>query len=484
MTPGREHALLDALARAPRPLSGEELGSLLQVSSRTVRNHVRQLNQHEVLVSTSHHGYALTDLGRRRASRTDPSDPSRFDTPQRRLGHLCRVLPQSTDPLSVHDLADRLCVSESTLEADLARVREVLREHGVVLRRDHDQVWAEGSERNRRRVVRQVLQQAGHDIAPNWDVIAREFPDVDLPGLRSSVVQAVSCSDVEMNEYALSDIVIHLVVTLDRIQSGHTITPTEAPPTRRDQGIESLCRHLATMLGDWYGLSLPDPEFQSLYAAIAVRAVGRPPVGAGLVPTSTLNLVEEAMAHVADRFLLGRPDTHTLLKLAVHVDNVVARARSGVALSHPLGAAFRNTHPLVHEMAITFAGELEPRLGIAISASEVDYISLHMGMLYMTFLEQRDLPTVTLVVPRYHGLEQTVAQRLVTALQGKAVLERTLSTVQDADEVTTDMVVACGPVPATAAPVVVVSPPCCPRTTSTGWCPWPARNARASPAVG
>lgn len=460
MTAQRNRALLDVLGRASRPLSGEELGSLLHVSSRTVRNYVRELNVDEELVSTSHHGYGLTAAGRT-AVGTAPKERSRgYDTPQRRLGYLCRTLPQSNEPVGFHELADHLCVSESTLESDLSRVRDVLREHDVVLRRDHDRVWVDGSERSRRRVVRQMLQQAGHDMSPDWDAVAREFPTVDLPALRRAVSAAITHSEVEMNEYALSDIVIHLVVTMDRTQTGHVIPESGGPVPPRDPAVEELVITLASTLEHDFGTVLAESEINSLYAAAAVRTIGRPSVDDGsLVGSAMLQLVTESMEWVAGHYLLGPPDRSTLLKLAVHVDNVVARARSGVALSHPLGSAFRNSHPLVHEMALSFAERLEQALGIEVSASEVDYLSLHMGMLYMTFLNQRDLPTITLVVPRYHGLETALTEQLTEALGGRAVLERTISAMDTTDlEITSDLVVTCTPLEGLSLPIVMISP--------------------------
>ncbi|MEL4357831.1 MULTISPECIES: BglG family transcription antiterminator [unclassified Luteococcus] len=460
MPQDRRRALLAALSRASRPLSGEELGSMLSVSSRTVRTYVSQLNQDDELVATSHQGYSLTATGRAQALSAPSPRQQTFDTPQRRLGYLCRTLPQSTEPVDFYQLAAQLCVSDSTLEADLSRAREVLREHDVVLRRDHEKIWVDGAERSRRRVVRQVLQQNGHDMAPDWDAIAQEFTRVDLPHLRQAVSECVAESEIEMNEYALGDVVLHLVVTVDRIQSGHVIPENGAPVVIRDSAVEELCRRLGERVAGDNGTELPEAELNSLYAAIAVRTVGRSQVNsADLVSPDMLQLVSSSMEWVAQRYLLGPPDRAMLLKLAVHVDNVVARARSGVALAHPLGSAFRHSHPLVHELALAFAERLEEALGVEISPSEVDYLSLHMGMLYMTFLEQRDLPTITLVAPRYHGLEETLTTRLADSLRGKAVLERTLNSWDGGrDQVTSDLMVSCIPLPAVDAPVVQISP--------------------------
>ena len=59
MASDKRQALLEALLRAPRPLSGEELASRLQVSPRMIRNYVRDLNCRRVVVQASHRGYEV-----------------------------------------------------------------------------------------------------------------------------------------------------------------------------------------------------------------------------------------------------------------------------------------------------------------------------------------------------------------------------------------------------------------------------------------
>lgn len=149
-----------------------------------------------------------------------------------------------------------------------------------------------------------------------------------------------------------------------------------------------------------------------------------------------------------------------LLNLALHVQNMVARAAAKQSLVNPLGNDFKNAHPLLHDLALYFAGRLETVLGIEVHEGEVDYLSFHMGMQFLRNLEQRDLVTITLVVPRYYDMATSVCDQLQDSVRGQALVEQTVTTI-DADfgAVTSDLIVSCiepgGPA---SAPVVKISP--------------------------
>lgn len=461
MTLDKRRALIETLASAPHPLSGEELAARLRVSSRSIRSYVTTLNRTETVVVASHRGYSLTPRGRDQLA-TLTRRASQIDTPEHRLQYLCRRFAQASEPISIHDLADRLFVSESTLESDLARAREVLREHELTLRRDRHLLWVEGAERSRRRVVRHTLQQSGQGLVPTWQSFTGEYPHLDLPALRRSVSEVVAESGLELNEYALADLLLHLAVTVERIREGHTLPPPEWELPARDPLVKQATDGIAEVVLDVLDVALPEVELDALYGVLAVRATHtiRPHAAEAVINPRFRALVHEVLDLVAAKYLLGPPDPSMLLKMALHVQNLEARARSNLSLTHPLGAAFRNNHPLIHDLAIDFAQRIEARLGITVPPAEVDYLALHMGMQYLTYLEQRDLLTITLAVPQYHSLADEIAATLTAALRGRAVIERVVSALDfDPSAVSSDLIVSCGESTGSAsAPVVTVSP--------------------------
>lgn len=454
----KKRELAEALLRSARPLSGDELASLLHVSSRTVRTYIGQLNARGPVVAASHHGYTIDHHAYHTLVGT-PGRTTPFDTPDSRLRFLCRRLAQATEPLSVYDLAGEVFVSDSTLEADLGRVRQVLREHDLRLRRERDLVSVEGTERSRRRLVRQMLYRSTEGLVPStWQAFVAEYPHVDVQLLRESVSTVLAESDLLFNEFALGDMLLHLTIAIDRASKGHSLSTQSWAPASIDADVEALCRRLAATVEDEFGITFSDPELWALYGVVVVRAVrlARPGTAAAAVEPALRQMVVEVLEDVSARYMLGPADPTLQLNLAIHLQNLLARAQSGLQLAHPLGGDFKNKHPLVHDLALAFADCVEARTGISVAPGEVDYLSLHMGLQYMRFVEQRDLVTITLVVPHYYTVSDAVAEAVGRAVRDKAVIEK-VATALDFDfaAVSSDLIVSCVEPPGPAsAPVV------------------------------
>ncbi|WOP19398.1 BglG family transcription antiterminator [Raineyella sp. LH-20] len=464
----RRRALLDLLLRSAHPLSGEDLAARLQVSPRTVRNDVRDLNRAGRLVVASHHGYSLDREAYEAAPESALAEGLHAasglpDTPDRRLRYLCRNLVQNAEPISIHTLADRLMISESTLESDLGRVRELMRQHDLTLRRDHDLVLVVGPERSRRRLVRQLLHNSTQGLMPaTWQAFAAEYDHIDIDRLRDTVQRIIGGSPLQLNEFALRDVLVHLTITIDRVRQGHTLPAADWVPPYADAHVRDLTQQLADAVATDLGTVLPETELRALYGVVAVRATrnATPEAAETAVDPQLRTVVAEILDDVSTKYLLGPADPAMLLNVALHAQNLIARARSDLSLVNPLGENFKNEHPLVHDLAIYFAQRLEERTGIAVGPGEVDYLSMHMGMQYLRYLEQRDLVTVTLVVPRYYDLADSLAERLGRKLRGQADIERVVTSLDfDFAEVTSDLIVSCvDPAGPASAPVIRIGP--------------------------
>lgn len=461
MAPDKRQILLDHLLRSSRPLSGEELASRLHVSPRMVRNYVRDLNNRRTVVLASHRGYEVDRQAY--AAYQAVGGSINPDTPDRRLQTICRLLVQSAERQSVHDLASRLFVSESTLEADLSRARDLFRQHDITLKRNHELVWTLGPERSRRRLVRQLLHDSAQGLIPaTWRAFSGEYGHIDIKRLGDIVAETVEHSELELNEFALSDLLVHLTITIDRILDGHTLPPSEWVPPRKDPLVEATCLALVSALQREFGFQVPAAEFQALYGMMAVRAVRHSKDAAELaVDPHVQHMVAEILGDVSSKYLLGPADPAMLLNLALHVQNMILRIKSGLSLVNPLGEDFKNQHPLVHDLAVYFAQKVEERTGADVGPGEVDYLSMHMGMQYMRYLEQRDVVSITLVAPRYYEMGDSIAEKLTRKLQGQAIIERVAASTMDFDfqHVTSDLIVSCvDPGGPASAPVIRISP--------------------------
>src|ERR1700761_451141 len=139
--------LLDHLVQSDGPITATELADQLGVTTRSVRSYVTAAKAaaHPLsIITASTSGYRLN----REAYATFISGARAkdSDTPQDRVHHLVRRLTEAPQGLDVHELADSLFVSESTIESDLRKVKALCEEAGISLSRRGSIVTLTGTE--------------------------------------------------------------------------------------------------------------------------------------------------------------------------------------------------------------------------------------------------------------------------------------------------------------------------------------------------
>ena len=58
----KKKKLLALLSSANHPVTGKELSSRLNVSDRTIRNYIREINEEKLIIQSSSNGYRLSTL--------------------------------------------------------------------------------------------------------------------------------------------------------------------------------------------------------------------------------------------------------------------------------------------------------------------------------------------------------------------------------------------------------------------------------------
>lgn len=459
LQPTRQETLLRVLRRAPGPVAGAALAAALDVSTRSVRQYVRDLNALAggAMIEASHLGYVLDERLAQRFERDRP-DRSRADTPLQRLYYIARRLVTSTDGEDVFALADMLFMSESTIEGDLSKVRTLLREFDLVLERDGGRLRITGSEADQRRLVRQILLDSAQGVsAAGLAAAVQEYHAYDLEGLTALIVDALTGHGIDLNEYALNDLALHAVIAVDRISGGHG--RPDSGPIVDDPHINAAVEALCAALEPRYGIAISPAERTSLARLIAARATPSLTDEPG-VADPYLRLVQQIMRQLSERYLLDIDDDAFALNLSLHVRNLVARARSGQHARNPLRTSFKQSHPLIHELAVFVASEIEAGAGVELDEDEIVFLSLHLGAYLQKTLDEADRVTITCVVPRYYDVHRAFDARLAEHLGAQVTIDETITTLHhDWSTITSDLIVSTIDMPTSLrAEVVLVSP--------------------------
>ncbi|MET0784508.1 MAG: PTS sugar transporter subunit IIA [Leifsonia flava] len=422
----RREQLLDLLARADRWFTAAELGDQLGVTPRSVRSYVTAVKTDAAPFEPVRSGSAGYRLDRaeyarwRAASGATEATSEESGGPTARATRLLRRLVDAPAGLDAFATAAELHVSESTLEGDLTRVRARLDGTGLSLRRSGGTLVLDGTESARRRLLGTLFREESARGMLELAAIQREFPTEGLAEFKTDLIAELTRRGAAVNEYGLSNVLLHIAIAVDRVRRHHTLQSDGEPATdAADVGLASVvdglvARHFDVRLG----------AEDVAYLGYLVETRVATPAQAGpdarrddLLDADDLAELRRIAVQAGREFLIDLDDGEFLTRLALHVRNLVARANDLSYSRNPLTRSIKAGYPLTYELAVYIANELQTSRGISINEDEIAYIAMHVGAL----VEQRrrvddDLVTCSIVSPSYYELHLTVLARIESAV--------------------------------------------------------------------
>jgi lichenan operon transcriptional antiterminator len=444
--------LLTYLSRSEGWTPASEIAEHLGVSTRTVRSYVTAIKVAAApldVIHSSPDGYRLNrDAHAEYASRDRTADV--VGTPRERITFLVTRLTHAGVELDVHELAESLFVSSSTVEADLRQVRALAREAGLELVRDGDHVHLDGPDAGHRRLVSRLFSDEQAHGLVDLRRVQEAFGIDDLSGFKTEVMAVLERQGYAINEFGLDRVLLHTAIAVERSRGSSLADDAPEPG-------DAVASDLDRLVVERFGTRLPAGELTALTTLLTTRA------GTRLTPRDEVGehvaVVRKIVDHAQEEFLVDLDDDAFLTRLGAHVGNLVIRARDGVGNPNPLARTIKSSYPLTYELAVFVAAEIQREFTITIGDDEIAYIALHIG----SHLERRSTHgerlTCVLVSPGYHDIAELLERRILPALGDDAVVDRVLTrTDVDPADLHADLVISTVPWDVRPANVVIVQP--------------------------
>jgi lichenan operon transcriptional antiterminator len=465
--PEKWERLVEVLAGDDGWTTAARLSERLGVSDRTVRTYVAQANRgDEDVVESGPGGYRLDRVAWARRVRAGAGADGRAAdaaTPDGRRARLIRDLADAPGGLDVHEVAAAAHVSESTVEADLGRVRARLQGTGLVLERDGSVVRMAGPETAMRRLVGSLVREEGRRGIRDLPTLRDGFAPMD--GFRRALLDGLDDAGYAPNEYALDDVLLHVAIAMDRVardrtldeDAGRSDADGTAPPGEDATDVDDALAGLVdTLVEREFGVRLPRAEVRHLTRLIGTRAATR---RSGATRAGVLRDIVE---RISRDWLIELGDDEFIERLALHVDNLAARAAEHSYSRNPLTASIKAAYPLIYDLAVYLASELGRLEGITVNDDEIAYLAMHLGAQLERTRARGEVVRVAVVAPEYHDARARLVERLRERLGDEVEVAVRDPAGLDADAAGTavdaDLVVAVLP-PRTPLPhVVIVSP--------------------------
>ena len=421
-------------------ISTKEMASRIKVSRRTLFREpetVRLILDQYNLSLVTRPGLALQgdssliarDLDGRQA-------PEALDRDERQDMLLYELLrSEEKEKLVVY--AARFQVSEATISHDLEDLQKRLKQWDLKLSKDGT---VSGSEESRRQAMASLLRDgveyktvdyldpdtvleqifSGSAIFSllNQDILRRVLD------LFSSQREELGLSRFEQNSYI--GLVIHLVIALDRIQSGESSGDTIEGLPDLEESRQNAAK-IAALMEEEFELTFPASEIDAI--ALHLRGAKVNASNAeGILDHDQNEILELARLFVesfpaSDAAQLST-DPQFIQGLLSHLEPTVIRLKKGLPIYNPLLKSLKEQYGELFEKTRQAARPIEQSLDVVLSDEEIGFLTMHVGACFeRSGYQYRRKVRTAVVCASGIGVSALLCARLKTAFASQMELE-------------------------------------------------------------
>ena len=271
----RQRKLLHMMQEQTTYITGNELARQLNVSPRTIRSDIVEINQNILpyeakILSERSKGYLYTAKNPEIIQQLNQIDTA-FFTKEDRVRYLAFRLCLTDESLNLYDLEDEMFVSHTTLEHDLhsLKIKYVLSEPHIKLEQKKNYLTFEKDERKRRSVLNHLFHE-DWNYNHNWNTYyGYTFLNKDvLDYIMDEVPLHLDKYGISMEDPSLVSLNLAAAIMYHRVLSGHPLPPA-APMLKPDTAAHLAANSLADALEGQFHCSFGQEERDDLYQRIA-----------------------------------------------------------------------------------------------------------------------------------------------------------------------------------------------------------------------
>lgn len=432
----KHRKLLMQMPQDGAPVPAKELAARLGISSRSVINYVGDItSEHPGLIQPTNRGYCL-NRGKMQETLLNPEEGLPETSEKRALYMIRRILENEREPFSIFDFEEELFIGESTLRKDLPVMRQKLKEFDLFVEHQGGKLTISGDESNKRRMLSEVIYLEFNDNILSLSAIGRAFPDYDAAALKDLLIQVCNEYCYFLNEFALMNLVLDLLICIDRIKNNHVHMSGKSTYQfgHRERNLaQTIIQHLETHYNVVFNPLETDALTILLFGQLTkidYKALNLNNIDQAVSP-ETLSIVATIKEELAVYDFLDFENAELMICFTVHIDNLLKRLENAYFTKNPLTGQIKNNCTFIYELSVLIAGIINRETGYFVSEHETAYIALHIGGMLQIQQSLRNKARCILVFPNYYNYANRMIEQLSQIFGASLVFEDVVTRPED-----------------------------------------------------
>ncbi|EMJ5407536.1 TPA: transcription antiterminator [Clostridioides difficile] len=395
-------------------IDSSTLANYLNVSTRSIRKYVNEINSNGEFILSSKKGYKV-NLNNNCQTKVDSSENI---SPDNRLNLILKELIVNSNGINIFDLSEDLFVSPATIEGDIVKANKFIGSYNLKIKQSKFLLKLIGNESAKRKLMSSIIfKETGSDFLSLFDV-QKIYQEYNLTKLKENIMYILKKYNLFINEYAINNILLHLMITIDRIKKNNYIDSVEVVNYINNNVDINIAKDISNFLESEYNITLTSAELYYLVFQLTNKTTV---LNYNQMDTKSLSnyidehfvkLTKKIIKNVYDLYLIDLSDEEFVVKFTLHVKNLISRAKNNQVLRNQIPQKLKDSYPLIYDISVYICNQIQTLENVDIDEDEISYISLHVGSFFDRQKLLEDKVLCALITPNYYDLQFKIVRDL------------------------------------------------------------------------
>ncbi|MCH1939829.1 BglG family transcription antiterminator [Holdemania massiliensis] len=403
MAKNKKEELFYLLKESNTPLPSSFLAIKLNVTERSIRNYVKEMNQmfQSNVIQSNSKGYYLENNAIRLS---DVMQPRHLEYSQTQR---CRLILRE---LLFHDVfhyvkfADSLFISDVTVQNDINKyVRPLLAHYPLTLKKQGGTYALYGKELDKRNLLSNLIKEELKDFSYFYfDELNRKYGYREL---KSAIENILIRHQWHVNTYMLQNITTHLIVSISRLENHYFISEETGSMPALNKKIENVSEEITAFLHQKYHIELPLSEMNYISYVLSSKTyqIIKPQEGISsineYIEDEYIQICKEIVEKLKAYYYIEF-DQNSFIRFAFHIKALANRSSLNQYISNPHTKITRAANPFLFEIGV-FISDILKEHHIYLIDDEIAFLAFHIGAFYDESRDNRSALQVLVSLPKY-----------------------------------------------------------------------------------